>query len=296
MLGRSNYLALIGGGRNPKFSQNKVIIWDDAKQKVVITLEFNAVVQSVRLSRSRIVIILMSAVHIYAFSSPPQPQHVFETADNPLGLACMSNKTLAYPGRTTGHVNLLDLDSGNISIIPAHTTNISALAMSMDGQLLATASETGTLVRVYSTATGAQINELRRGMDKATIYSLGISPNSTKLAVISDKSTLHVFDLTSAANEVNQNGSTGGESNKRFSFLGKVPLLPKYFSSQWSFTHTRFEGQGRSTLGWVTDDSIVVASPTDCRWEKFVLLDSSSVEGGKTIEREGWRRFVEQSE
>ena len=305
MLGRANYLALVGGGRNPKFPQNKVIIWDDAKQKPVINLEFRSEVLAVRLSRSRIIVVLLSAVHIYAFSSPPNRLHVFETDLNPFGLVHLGEKMLAFPGRRPGHVNLFDLTSENVSIIPAHSSALSALVISPDGKLLATASETGTLVRVYSTATSAPVTELRRGLDRAKIYSIAISPSSAFLAVASDKGTLHIFDLMSApvVGTAAASGSKGttpppqGESspdlNKRFSLLGKIPLLPKYFSSQWSFTQAKFEGLGRCAIGWTSDDTVVVISPGDCRWEKFVILDAPGAEGGKVCEREAWRRFWE---
>ena len=120
----------------------KVTIWDDAKQKAVITLEFRTRVNRVRLSRSRIVIALQNSVHMYAFSSPPEKLSVFETADNPLGLCCLGTKIVAFPGRSPGQVQLVEIGTGNVSIIPAHGSPLRAMELSPDGEVLATASET----------------------------------------------------------------------------------------------------------------------------------------------------------
>ncbi len=170
MLGRANYIALVGGGRQPKFPQNKVgkpsscqhsqhlqgtnsnlqvIIWDDAKQQAVITLEFRSPVNRVNLSRSRIVVALQNSVHVYAFSATPEKLSVFETADNSLGLCCLGSKVLAFPGRTPGQVQLVEISTGNVSIIPAHGSPLRAMELSPDGEILATASEmVGKTVRL----------------------------------------------------------------------------------------------------------------------------------------------------
>jgi WD repeat-containing protein 45 len=119
-----------------------VVIWDDAKQKAAISLEFRTTVRRVRLSRTRIIVVLQNSVHVYVFSSPPEKVSVFETADNPLGLCCLSAKLLAFPGRTPGQVQLVETETGNVTIVPAHSSSLRAIEISPDGELMATASET----------------------------------------------------------------------------------------------------------------------------------------------------------
>jgi len=309
MLGRANFLALVGGGRSPKYAQNKVIIWDDAKRKAVISMEFHSEVRAVRITRTRIVVVLIGHVHVYAFSSPPTRLHIFETYDNPLGLVAMSSRTLVFPGRNPGHVQFCDLSSGNVSIIPAHTSPLAAISISSQGDMIATASEKGTIIRVFSAQNCSLITELRRGIDKAVIYSLAVSPSSQRLAVTSDKNTLHIYELPSLGRYAPQSpgsrpssalsgGPVNGE-NKRWSLLGKLPLVPKYFASEWSAAHAEFEGGGHAAVGWVAEDAVVVVSTGggrtgagEPRWEKFVLVEAMGGVGMECL-REGWRRYLD---
>ncbi|KAL8949398.1 MAG: hypothetical protein Q9183_007608, partial [Haloplaca sp. 2 TL-2023] len=182
MLGRANYIALVGGGRNPKFATNKVIIWDDAKQLTSLTLSLPTPIHRALLSRSKILIATLNSISLYAFSSPPKKISSFETADNPFGLCCLGSQIIAFPGRTPGQVQIVEIETGNVSIIPAHSNPLRAMTLSPNGEILATASETGTLIRLFSTANCARIGELRRGVDPAQIFSLAISPSSTLLA------------------------------------------------------------------------------------------------------------------
>ncbi|KAL8643552.1 MAG: hypothetical protein Q9226_008290, partial [Calogaya cf. arnoldii] len=282
MLGKANYIALVGGGKNPRFPTHKVgkrghilnlkeddrltkyqlIVWDDAKQVAAVTLEFRSQVLQARLSRSQILVALLNSVSLYAFSSPPKKVSTFETADNPSGLCCLGSNIIAFPGRTPGQVQLVEISTGNVSIIPAHGSSLKAMTLSPNGQILATASEIGTLIRLFSTTNCARISELRRGVDPAAIFSLAISPSNTLLAVTSDKATLHIFDLphpnsntTSRSNNNSINAIPSSRSSSPYSridrplssssdtttnkqkwgILGKLPLLPRLFSDTYSF-------------------------------------------------------------
>ncbi|TPX32908.1 hypothetical protein SmJEL517_g04064 [Synchytrium microbalum] len=245
MLQKSNYMALVGGGKQPAFPANRVMIWDDAKEKMVIEMEFLSQVKAVKLRRDRIIVALLNKVFVYTFSAKPQRLYTFETVDNDLGLLAVtpspfspplsstSNTSkipytalLAFPGRTKGQIQLVDLrvssssaisatpSSTNItsslqpsvSIIAAHNTPLAALSVSNQGHLLASASETGTLIRIYETKSGRLLNELRRGADRADIYCIAFNPSATRVVVASDKTTIHIFNLTAS----NGRGGSGG--------------------------------------------------------------------------------------
>ena len=81
------------------------------------------------------------------------------------------------------------------SIIVAHNTALTTLTVPPSGRLLATTSLRGTLVRVWDTATGKQVRELRRGSDQAEIYGVAFRPDETEICAWSDKGTIHIFAL-----------------------------------------------------------------------------------------------------
>ena len=48
MFYKSNILALVGGGSNPKFSLNKVILWDDHQGKVISEIRVNTNIKNMK--------------------------------------------------------------------------------------------------------------------------------------------------------------------------------------------------------------------------------------------------------
>jgi WD40 repeat protein len=315
MMGMTNYLALVGGGKSPKFAMNKAIIWDDMKGKVALEITTLTAVRGVQLGRERIAVVLQNSVRVYSFAKPPNLLHVYETADNLAGLCCLSDKKLAFPGRTVGQVQLVEVATGNVSIIPAHSSALKAIQLSPDGELLATASETGTLVRVYSTSSCARIAELRRGIDTATIFSLAFSPAGTMLACTSDKSTLHIFDVPhpgkSATPRSQRHSGSADNNNGKWGILSSIPLMPRVFSDVYSFASAPFEAgddrmiggipfsdgtvlgttnPAKGLIGWISEDSLaVIGAGQDVRWEKFVIMDGE--DGKRHCIREGWKRY-----
>lgn len=255
MLFRCNFLALVGGGKSPKFPSNKVIIWDDRKKRSVITLPFKSEVKGVRLRRDRIVVVLDTKTIVFTFTEEPEQLHVFQTCDNPSGLCALcpdaDNRILILPGIKKGQVQIIDLGDTSKAgqIIDAHVTGLACISLNRQGTMLATASEKGTLLRVFDTRTSKQLYELRRGSTSVTITSINFSSDSSKIVVSSDKTTVHIFNLAGGASADGRKPANSG-------------MMPTYFSSTWSFAKFSV-GCPKPVCSFAEDGKAVYAICTD---------------------------------
>lgn len=101
-----------------------------------------------------------------------------------------------------GDVILFDLKSLQPTmVIEAHKGSIAALALSNDGSLLATASEKGTIIRVFSVETGGKLYQFRRGTYPTTIFSISFSKNNEFLSVTCSSKTVHIFKMSTIQEE-----------------------------------------------------------------------------------------------
>ena len=77
--------------------------------------------------------------------------------------------------------------------------------MDRTGKKVATASEKGTVIRVFSIPEGKRLFEFRRGVARcATISSLNFSPEANFLSVSSNTQTIHIFKLVNVQEQVDE--------------------------------------------------------------------------------------------
>ncbi|KAK8284251.1 hypothetical protein V6Z11_D08G144100 [Gossypium hirsutum] len=162
MLLRCYILALVDDRPNPQYPPNKVMEWDDNQNQCIGELCFCSEMRSVRLRRDRIVVVLEHKIFVYNFADL-KLLHQIETIANLKGLCVVSQGVrsldLVCPGLQKGLVRIEHYASKRSKFIMAHDSRIACFVLSQDGQLLATTSTKGTLVRVYNSVDGSLLQE-----------------------------------------------------------------------------------------------------------------------------------------
>ncbi|KAK5170317.1 Phosphatidylinositol 3,5-bisphosphate-binding protein [Saxophila tyrrhenica] len=241
-------IAFVAGGRTSVGKESVVIFWDCLLEREVQRLEFAEPVKGLRLSGKWMVVVLQERSILFAYQQlqepTPPPENdtrdsgdddtrtktaaqtteeslrgpnkvhaLHPTSSNPFALISLRNDLLVLPAQSIGQIQLIPLPSGSKRVLRAHNTALRCIGLSPSGNLLASASEQGTLIRVFNTTTLDQIAEFRRGVEKAIIYSLAFSDGERWLACTSDKGTVHVFDLRPPVSEPPA-GVPASQSNK----------------------------------------------------------------------------------
>ncbi|XP_063516423.1 WD repeat domain phosphoinositide-interacting protein 4 isoform X7 [Pongo pygmaeus] len=229
-----------------------VLIWDDAregkdsKEKLVLEFTFTKPVLSVRMRHDKIVIVLKNRIYVYSFPDNPRKLFEFDTRDNPKGLCdlcpSLEKQLLVFPGHKCG----------SLQLVP--------------GTVVASASQKGTLIRLFDTQSKEKLVELRRGTDPATLYCINFSHDSSFLCASSDKGTVHIFALK----------DTRLNRRSALARVGKVgPMIGQYVDSQWSLASFTVPAEsacicafGRNTSKNVNS---VIAICVDGTFHKYVF-------------------------
>lgn len=235
-------VALVGNGDNPEFPPNKLFVWSEESNTYAVELEFKSLIRAVRMvvssitNFSRLIVVTESNIHAYALAGHPERLFVVDTLENPFGVCAVSHHDsvlVAYPIEPSGTVQIDRIEPyQSQKNIAAHTTALRQIALSADGSLLATASIKGTCIRVFNTATGAMLREVRRGSEAAVIQCINFSMDNKRLLVVSNKethATVHVFSVS----------EDDSHQNQKSSLFSLRSFLPDFFSSEWSFAQFR---------------------------------------------------------
>jgi len=291
MLFRCNMIGLVGTGVNPKHPTNKLLIWDDRQRRFIGEIEAKNEIRAVKLSYEKVFVVVDRKIYIYSFDDFALLE-VFDTYQNPNGLCAINNLrkkvVVAFPERRAGTVRVVHFESTNRLVeVRAHESAVNCLTLNSDGNYLATASERGTLIRIWNAGSGALVQEVRRGIDKAFIHSLSFDLKSEWIVCGSDRGTIHIFKVCESEGEIKETSSALSPStsssslikNKRSKLGFMQRLLPKYFRSEWSYA--RFRVHENDAIGAFTAAPNKLAVVT--KNSNYYLVSFDLLKGGDCI-------------
>jgi autophagy-related protein 18 len=193
------------------------------RQTTVCELTFPARIGAIKLNRKRLLVVMDDLMFVYDVASM-KVLHEIVTPSNPYAICALSsdstNNYMAYPMRKKeytaqsapthvppsgprvsepmgGDIMLFDANQlQEVKVIPAHQAPLSCIAMNKEGTLLATASEKGTIIRVFAIPSAQKLYQFRRGTMPARIHCMSFNEQSTLLCVSSATDTVHIFRLS----------------------------------------------------------------------------------------------------
>ncbi|XP_072167604.1 WD repeat domain phosphoinositide-interacting protein 2-like [Diadema setosum] len=200
----------------------------------ICNYSYSNTILAVKLNRKRLIVALEESLYVHNIRDMKVLHTIRDTPPNPNGLCALSinndNCYLAYPGSSQiGEVQIFDtVNLQAVTMISAHNSPLAALAFDTLGTKLATASEKGTVIRVFSIPEGKKLFEFRRGVKRCvSINSLAFSADAIFLCASSNTETVHIFKLEQPKEKPAEEPSTW------MSYLGKALMTPaNYLPSQ----------------------------------------------------------------
>ncbi|XP_063076686.1 WD repeat domain phosphoinositide-interacting protein 1-like isoform X2 [Engraulis encrasicolus] len=198
-------------------------IYHFKKGTEICNYSYSSDILAVKLNRQRLVVCLEESIYIHNIKDMKLLKSLLNTPSNRTGLCALSvnhsNSYLAYPGSTSiGEIVVYDTNSlSTVIVIPAHDSPLAAMSFNIQGTMLASASEKGTVIRVFSVPDGLKLFEFRRGMKRyVSISTLSFSADGQFLSASSNTETVHIFKLDHHPASEEEDSSTWS------SYVGKV--------------------------------------------------------------------------
>lgn len=252
----------------------------------ICAYSYGSNILSVKINRLRLVVICEKAVYFHDTKDMQLLHEIKDITFNPKGICCLSktehHPLFAYSGSSRdGIIHIYECSSFRMmTTISAHKTPVAAIAIHdcnsnsannlpnipenvrtspvslcykvpNSRAMIATASDTGTVVRVWAVRTSGiveKVADLRRGtIRSAKISSLNFSEDGKWLALISDTETVHIWRVDQLLDPVTPRHSIsdygGGEKSLN---------LTATSNSNWSLSGA---SDTSSTKSWFSTSS-----------------------------------------
>ena len=301
MLNKSNILALVGGGKNPKYPINELILYDEERNEEIIKIKTKMKILNIKLRENKIYIVNAEKVLVFDFNTLNLIESLETKNIRGLISICYKEDILAYPDiNHEGTIRIKNYDTNKENVLKAHKTPLCLIQLNQDGTMIGTSSLKGTLIRVYNISTGQLIREVRRGVESANVNFICFDISQKYFIVLSDKKTVHVFFLINNnitenhtnnqngnrnSNEYNEkneiNNTVTDIDNKKSIFEGMSNFFnvgKRYFGSEWSFSRYRLNSP-KSIAIFGHDNTIILATYDG----KYYQIGFDPINGGECI-------------
>lgn len=184
-------------------SPRKLILFDCVHNNILTELAFPSTIIKCQMNKDHIVVALDEQVFIYDIWSLALIKSLSCGKGGCISLCTGNLSYLAVPHHlTTGLIHIYNCGKDDIENlfsngISAHKTKITHCQISTSGKYIATASTTGTIVRLFSLTSGDIVGSFRRGFHHALVTSISFCIKDEFVAVGSSSGTVHIFTINS---------------------------------------------------------------------------------------------------
>jgi WD40 repeat protein len=277
---------MVGTGEDHLYPRTQLNLWDASEQKVVGKVKFqpDKPIRDLIVLGDWILVVFGNCTRIFNFihgfseDKCTVINHGEVSAPNQGKIACqLVGDTLMVANETPykdeiGTFELCQL-SPNFELtrpraIPSGSkTAICGLTFSQNGNNLVFATDSGTMIRVYSLTSNSFIHEFCRGRNPAAINS--ISANESFISCTSDHGTTHIFKAFAptptqsqlASSKVSTEETKVATPGNTKSILSMVPLLGSRFNTEYAFTKiNREQAEEGGELCWLSDDRAIIVT------------------------------------
>lgn len=209
MLYKSNFLALMGGGKVPKYGKNKLVIWDDHENKVISELKFSTTIINVKLKKDFLFVVCQKRIYVFDFNTY-ETIDTIDTSDNKNELIAINSipdyTVLAYPSQKgENKISIKNYNNNRKTFnFKPQDDSVSKMSINNIGTLIATSNEAGTFIRIHSCNDGTFLQEFKRGIEKAKINYICFDNDSKLMAVSSSRGTIHIFSMGSTIKKLKE--------------------------------------------------------------------------------------------